>query len=81
MAVADTGPGIAPEAQARLWERFYTERTDSSSRTIGAGLGLPIAKGIVEAHGGRIWVESAVGQGSTFAFALPAEPPLAEEPE
>ena len=81
VAVADTGPGIAPEAQARLWERFYTERTSSSGHNIGAGLGLPIARGIVEAHGGRIWVESAVGRGSTFAFALPAEPPLAEEPE
>lgn len=81
VAVADTGPGIAPEAQARLWEQFYTDRTSSSSHDIGAGLGLPIARGIVEAHGGHIWAESVVGQGSTFAFTLPAEPPLTEVQE
>ncbi|HEX5502982.1 MAG TPA: ATP-binding protein [Thermomicrobiales bacterium] len=74
IAVADDGPGIAPESQARLWEQFFTDRTSSSSHNIGAGLGLPIARGIVEAHGGRIWVESAVGRGSTFAFTLPAAP-------
>jgi signal transduction histidine kinase len=81
VAVSDTGPGIAPAAQARLWEQFYTGRTSSSSHDIGVGLGLPIARGIVEAHGGRIWVESVVGEGSTFRFALPAEPPRAEEAE
>jgi signal transduction histidine kinase len=81
VAVSDTGPGIAPEAQARLWEQFYTGRTSSSSHDIGVGLGLPIAQGIVEAHGGRIWVESVVGEGSTFRFALPAEPPQGEGAE
>ena len=56
-------------------------RTSSSSHDIGVGLGLPIARRIVEAHGGRIWVESVVGRGSTFAFVLPAEPPSAGEAE
>lgn len=81
VSVSDTGPGIAPEAQARLWEQFYTGRTSSSSHDIGVGLGLPIARGIVEAHGGRIWVESVVGEGSTFRLALPAEPPQGEGAE
>jgi signal transduction histidine kinase len=75
VAVTDTGPGIASEAQARLWEQFYTGRTSSSSHDIGVGLGLPIARGIVEAHGGNIRVESVIGVGSTFSFTLPAEPP------
>jgi signal transduction histidine kinase len=75
IAVSDSGPGIGPEAQVHLFEQFYTARTSSPSRSIGAGLGLPIAKGIVEAHGGRIWVESAVGAGSEFFIALPVEGP------
>jgi signal transduction histidine kinase len=75
VSVADSGPGISPEAQARLFEQFYTERTSSPSRSIGAGLGLPIAKGIVEAHGGRIWVESELGKGATFYFSLPKAGP------
>jgi signal transduction histidine kinase len=66
--VADTGSGIAPENLPRVFDRFW-----QASRTgrIGAGLGLQIAKGIVEAHGGRIWVESAAGSGSTFFFTIP----------
>ncbi len=78
-AVSDTGPGIAPTAQEHLFEQFYTGRTSSSSRSIGAGLGLPIAKGIVEAHGGRIWVESEEGAGATFLFSIPKEARLAED--
>ncbi len=75
VSVADTGPGIPPEAQPHLFEQFYTARTSSPSHNIGAGLGLPIAKGIVEAHGGRIWVESTVGAGTTVYFSLPKEGP------
>jgi signal transduction histidine kinase len=75
LAVADPGPGIAPEAQARLFEQFYTDRTSSPSHNIGVGLGLPIARGIVAAHGGRIWVASEVGVGSTFYVALPKAGP------
>lgn len=77
VAVRDSGPGISPEAQAELWRPFYTARTSAA----GHGLGLPIARGIVEAHGGHIWVESVLGQGSTFAFTLPNEPPPGEEPD
>ena len=75
VSVRDEGPGIPPEALPRLFEQFYTGRTSSSSHNIGTGLGLPIAKGIVEAHGGRIWVQSEVGKGATFRFSLPWEPP------
>ena len=62
--VADTGPGIAAENLPHLFDRFWQAQKD---RRRGAGLGLPIAKGIVEAHGGRIWVESMPGRGSTFS--------------
>ncbi|HEU4994572.1 MAG TPA: PAS domain S-box protein [Gemmatimonadaceae bacterium] len=69
-AVADTGCGIAPENVPHAFERFWQAATRASR--LGAGLGLPITRGIVEAHGGRIWVESAVGRGSTFFFTIPA---------
>ncbi|MDQ2654650.1 MAG: HAMP domain-containing histidine kinase [Chloroflexota bacterium] len=71
VAVQDAGPGIAAEAIPHLFDQFFTDRTSSSEHNIGAGLGLPIAKGIVEAHGGHIWVESTVGTGTTVSFALP----------
>ena len=67
--VRDTGPGIAIEDQPQLFDRFWQART--AKRGGGAGLGLPIVKGIVEAHGGRVWVESAPGSGSTFYFEIP----------
>jgi len=67
-AVLDTGPGIAPEHLPRVFDRFWKKET---SGTKGTGLGLFIAKGIVDAHGGRIWVESRIGQGTTFYFTLP----------
>src|SRR6218665_625035 len=66
--VADTGPGIPPEARAHLFERFWQLHRDDRR---GAGLGLSISKGIIEAHGGRIRVESEPGQGSTFFFSVP----------
>jgi signal transduction histidine kinase len=75
IAVQDTGPGITPEAMPQLFDQFFTARTSSSRHNIGAGLGLPIAKGIVEAHGGRIWVESTVGAGTTVSVALPKTSP------
>jgi two-component system phosphate regulon sensor histidine kinase PhoR len=68
-AVRDTGIGIPAEEAARIFERFY--RVDKSRTGSGTGLGLSIAKHIVEAHQGRIWVESIEGQGSTFIFTLP----------
>jgi signal transduction histidine kinase len=67
-SVADSGPGIPPEDLTHVFDRFW--RADRSSR-LGTGLGLSIAKGVVETHGGRIWVESQVGVGSKFYFTLP----------
>lgn len=70
--VADTGPGIDPLHQRHLFDRFWQgQRGDRR----GVGLGLAIAKGIIDAHGGRIWVESALGAGTTFSFALPRSQP------
>lgn len=80
VSVTDTGPGIPAEDQARLFRPF--EQLDGSIRRRynGAGLGLSISKAFVELHGGRIWVESEVGQGTTFYFRLPIEPPASPEP-
>ena len=69
--VQDTGPGIAAENLPFLYDRFWQARKE---RAPGGGLGLPIAKGLVEAHGGKLWVETALGQGSTFFFTIPAAP-------
>jgi signal transduction histidine kinase len=67
--VSDTGIGVAPEHMSRLFDRFWQARRNWRE---GAGLGLPIVKGIVEAHGGRIWAESELNRGSTFFFTIPA---------
>lgn len=74
VSVHDTGCGIPPEHQKYIFDRFWHARR--TTRVRGSGLGLAIAKGIVEAHGGQLWVESVVGKGSTFTFALPID----EEP-
>jgi signal transduction histidine kinase len=75
VAVADTGPGIALEDQQLVFEEFR-QLDNSSTRTKGGtGLGLAISKKIVELHGGRIWVESELGRGSTFQFTLPVRAP------
>lgn len=71
ISVADQGLGIAPEHLNRLFEKFFRVKSGSAHGTIGSGLGLPIARSIVESHGGRIWAESRLGQGSTFYFTLP----------
>ncbi|MGC9398949.1 MAG: ATP-binding protein [Anaerolineae bacterium] len=70
VSVTDEGPGIPHEYQSRLFRRF-SRLPDRERQTPGSGLGLHIARKIVEAHNGRIWVESEPGQGSTFSFALP----------
>jgi len=70
--VTDSGPGLEPEAMARVFERFYRVGTDRSRRTGGTGLGLAIVKHVVEAHGGEVGVSSpGPGLGSSFWFALP----------
>ena len=74
-SVADHGPGIAPEDQSRLFERFFTVATDASGDGAGTGLGLPIVRAVALAHGGAIEVESAVGRGSTFTLRVPASGP------
>jgi len=66
--VTDTGPGIAPENLAHLFDRYWQAQ---ETRELGTGQGLFIAKGIVEAHGGQMWVESEVGHGAAFHFTLP----------
>jgi PAS domain S-box-containing protein len=73
VSVEDHGSGITPEARARLFERYF--RTDAASRSgsEGMGLGLYVAKGIIDAHGGDMWVASELGRGSTFSFSLPRD--------
>jgi signal transduction histidine kinase len=70
IAVADTGPGISVEDQETIFEEF--EQTADGKKAEGTGLGLPLSRKLVELHGGRLWVESEPGQGSTFRFTLPA---------
>ncbi len=71
VAVRDTGPGIAEADQAKIFEEFQQSDSTQTKAKGGTGLGLAIAKRIVEMHGGRLWVESSLGNGSTFAFTLP----------
>ncbi|HEV2056590.1 MAG TPA: ATP-binding protein, partial [Methylomirabilota bacterium] len=71
VSVSDTGPGIAPEDQQRIFEEFQQADTSNTRKKGGTGLGLSIAKRIIELHGGRISVESASGKGSTFSFTVP----------
>jgi len=75
--VADSGGGIEPGDVPHVFDRFWQATTGDRR---GAGLGLPISKGIVEAHGGRIWVETALGRGSTFFFSIPRARPTADQP-
>ena len=71
VSVTDRGQGIAPELLGRVFDRFYQAESIVTGRKSGTGLGLSICRGILEAHGGKIWVESEVGKGSKFSFSLP----------
>jgi signal transduction histidine kinase len=73
--VEDNGPGIPPEQQDRVFEKFRQVSGDDHYRPGGTGLGLPISRQIVEHFGGQLWLRSAPGQGACFGFSLPRTPP------
>ncbi|MEX5216275.1 MAG: ATP-binding protein [Nitrospira sp.] len=70
VSVSDAGPGIPAQELPHIFDRFYQGRTKAKRAAVGSGLGLALAKRVVEAHGGRIWVESEVGKGTTIRFCL-----------
>jgi len=71
VSVSDTGPGIAEADQEKIFEEFQQATSTTTRAKGGTGLGLAIARRIIELHGGRLWVESTLGQGSTFSFTVP----------
>jgi GAF domain-containing protein len=73
VAVRDTGPGIAPEDQSKIFEEFQQADNSITKTKGGTGLGLAIARRIMELHGGKLWVESEIGHGATFTFTLPVQ--------
>jgi PAS domain S-box-containing protein len=77
--VTDTGIGIAPEDQSKIFQRFYRASNPLVQEVAGTGLGLPIARMLVEMHGGRMWLRSEIGVGSTFTFILPVYTGEADE--
>lgn len=79
ISIADEGIGISPEDQIPIFEKYFRVRAATSYHVGGTGLGLPIARAIVEAHGGRIWIDSKLGEGSTVSFSLPKAAVVPEE--
>jgi signal transduction histidine kinase len=72
--VKDTGPGIPEDQQSRIFQPYYRQLSDRE-QLHGLGLGLALSRFLVELHGGKIWVTSTVGKGSTFGFSLPLDAP------
>ncbi len=73
ISIADYGPGIPAADRERVFDKFYRVMETQTARIIGSGLGLAVSRGLVEAHGGRIWVENRKGGGAIFRFTLPLE--------
>jgi signal transduction histidine kinase len=73
LSVCDTGPGIAPADQAKIFEEFQQADSSATKKKGGTGLGLSIARRIIELHGGKLWVDSEVGHGATFSFTVPVK--------
>jgi len=71
VSINDSGPGISAEECQKIFQKFYQVSEDGGPKPKGTGLGLAISKALVELHGGKIWVESEPGRGSTFSFTLP----------
>ena len=71
VSVRDTGPGISTADQAKLFQEFQQADNTITRKKGGTGLGLAISKRIIEMHGGKIWIDSTFGQGSTFTFTVP----------
>jgi signal transduction histidine kinase len=79
VSVSDNGPGIRPEDQELIFEKFRQVGDTMTAKPAGTGLGLPISRRIVEHFGGRLWVESVPGEGATFRFTLPFADAQVEE--
>ena len=79
VSVRDTGPGIPEDEADKIFDKFYQVARVNKEKTKGAGLGLAISKALIEMHGGNLWIESEVGKGSIFSFAIPARKPFGLE--
>jgi signal transduction histidine kinase len=79
ISVSDTGPGVPPEYHLEIFDDFF--RLPTNDKTEGMGLGLAIARRLVQGMGGKIWVESEAGAGCKFSFIIPMKPPSAESEE
>ena len=79
IAIVDQGPGISGKEQERIFDAFYRLGSELRRDTRGIGIGLSIVKHVAEAHGGRVFLESAPGQGSRFVMELPLTPPEARQ--
>ena len=79
ISISDQGIGISPEDLIPLFEKYFRPKSPPGINVPSTGLGLPIARSIVEAHGGRIWAESKLGQGTTLSFSLPTNAPMTKD--